>query len=156
VFVESNWHTLALFGQSPTVLKATLEGFGYRNYLVQPGRLRPARADDIQPSPCVDYLAVKGEPRLADRSWRVDRPLTRSEVLQRIRDAARADNPAERGALARALAGAPGSLLALAEVRKTVQRLRDDPAELVQDAADSVRLPDFWRDRLMRWSGGRR
>src|SRR5207245_1177343 len=37
LFVESNGHTLALFDQTPATLKATLEGFGYRNYQVDPG-----------------------------------------------------------------------------------------------------------------------
>jgi len=149
VFVESNGHTLAMFGQTPATLKKTLEGFGYRNFQVENGSLRPVRRGALQPGTVVDYLAIKGgeSPKIesAGRAWRVDPPMTRHEVVMQVVDSARSRNPAERGYIARALAGAPADLLAVGPVAEAVNALKADEGEAVRTAADAIRMPSALR-----------
>jgi FkbM family methyltransferase len=153
LFVESNGHTLAMFGQTPTTLRSVLVGFGYRNYQVEQGRLRPVRPAELQALTCVDYLALKGAPRLkaGGRSWRIDPPLGRREIIEQVLASCRSSNPADRGYIARALADAPPAILSRKSVLRAVQSLQADEGESVRAAAASIRLPSagrIWVTRL--------
>jgi FkbM family methyltransferase len=150
LFFESNGHTLAMFGQSPASLKTVLESFGYHNYLVETGRLRPVQPCEFQPTVCVDYLALKGAPRLGDHTWRIDTPLKREEVVERVLNSCRSTEPAERGYIARALADADTVILSQDSVREAVRSLRSDEGEAIRTAASSVKLPPAWRTWIAR------
>jgi FkbM family methyltransferase len=153
LFVESNGHTLAMFGQTPASLKATLEGFGYRNYLAESGRLRPAGRADFQPLTCVDYLATKDVARLESRGWRVDPPMDRAEVIGHVLDSCRSPYATVRAYIARALKGAGPAILGHEPVRQAVRDLQADASPDVRRAARAVRLPSPWRSWMARRLG---
>ncbi len=128
-----------------------LEGFGYRNYLVEPGRLSPVGVGDFQPSTFVDYLALKRLPR-GLRAWRLDRPLGPAQVAARVAAACRSPAAAERLYLARALATADAAIRSSRKLAAAVRALGDDPDERVREAARAVplgtprrRWPRPWR-----------
>lgn len=147
LFVESNGHTLSLYGQTPASLKAMLEGFGYEIYQVEAGRLRPIRKADFQPLTCVDYLALKGAAQLEKvaRTFRIDPPLSDEQVIEQVLVMCKSNGADNRGHVARALAAASPAVLSADEVSRAVESLRADGNESVREAAGSIRLPSALR-----------
>ncbi|WP_406696106.1 FkbM family methyltransferase [Singulisphaera sp. Ch08] len=147
VFVESNGHTLRFFDESPTRLKQLLEGYGYRSYLIEAGRLCPVQPGDFQPITCVDYLALK---RLSPvlNGCRIDRPLTYKEVVVRIVHSAHSEHDSERLYISRTLTSAGSEILASRRVHEIVELLRRDKCQDVREAAATITLPtarpDWW------------
>jgi len=137
ILVESNGHTLNFFGQTPESLKATLEGFGYVNYLVEAGRLRPVGVRDVQPTTVVDLLAVKPAPK-PRKTWRIDPPLSFAETAERVALSCRSPNGDERLYIARALAGAGAELRSEPRVARAIEELRADPVEGIRSVAQAV------------------
>ncbi len=107
IFVESNGHTLDLFGESPTSLKATLQAYGYRIYQVERRRLVPVAVGELQPTNVVDYLALKRTP-LPLRGRRLDAPMSHRERVRRVRASLRSTIEPDRLYIARALDESPG------------------------------------------------
>jgi FkbM family methyltransferase len=108
ILVESNGHTLHLFGETPTSLKATLAAYGYALFQVERRRLVPVTVEELQPTTVVDYLAIKGAP-LSLRRWRIDPPMTRRERLRRVRTSFRSPIEHDRLYIARALRSSPSA-----------------------------------------------
>jgi FkbM family methyltransferase len=106
ILVESNGHTLEFLGETPRSLKATLEAYGYRVYLVDRPRLVPVAVGELQPTTVVDYLAVKRTP-IPPRRWRIDAPMSTRERVRRVRASFRSGIDHDRRYIARALDGAP-------------------------------------------------
>jgi FkbM family methyltransferase len=69
LYVESNRHTLAFFGETPEALLAELHGLGYRVYAPgsSSGPLRLVPAGHRQQETVEDYLATKGAAPFAPR-----------------------------------------------------------------------------------------
>ena len=83
IIYESNGHTLHFFGETPTSLRSALEQFGYKNYLLEAGRLIPVQSGDMQPECNVDYLAVKQFPPGLE-NWTVAPPMTTEDVMDAL------------------------------------------------------------------------
>ena len=109
LLVESNGHTLSLFGETPGSLKATLAAYGYRIFQVERRRLFPISVDELQPTDVVDYLAVKSTP-VPPRGWRIVRPLTTRERLRRVRASLASPIEHDRVSSRRALARSPSAI----------------------------------------------
>ncbi len=109
ILVESNGHTLEFLGETPRSLKAALEAYGYRVYLVDRPRLVPVAVGELQPTNVVDYLAVKRTP-IPPEGWRIDAPMSAGERVRRVRASFRSAIDHDRRYIARALDGAPGWL----------------------------------------------
>ncbi|HEY2154550.1 MAG TPA: FkbM family methyltransferase, partial [Isosphaeraceae bacterium] len=109
ILVESNGHTLEFLGETPRSLKAALEAYGYRVYLVDRPRLVPVAVGELQPTTVVDYLAVKRTP-IPPRHWRIDAPMSSRERVRRVRASFRSTIDDDHRYIARALDGAPGWL----------------------------------------------
>jgi FkbM family methyltransferase len=134
IIYESNGHTLGLFGQTINQLKRSLEQFGYRNYLVESGRLMPVRARDLQPLVVIDYLAAKRWPsRLT--GWPIRGRLSRAELLERMVAACAHPHEHWRAHAAQQLQNAPGWLLAEPAVCSGLAALRNDTQAEVRAAA---------------------
>jgi FkbM family methyltransferase len=152
---EGNGHTLGFYGQTPRRLKATVERFGYTNYLIEPGRLVPVHADEVQTETVTDYLAIK-RLRGAPAGWRVGARLTPRQTIFRLLATSTHEHPHHRAHAARSLGEAPGWLLDNRAVREALARLRADTDPEVRAAAAwsgglSRRLPrDRWWQRLLR------
>jgi FkbM family methyltransferase len=153
ILVESNGHTLHFFNASPYQLKLLLEGYGYRNYLLEPGRLCPVRANDFQAITCVDYLALK-RPATTLEGCRVDRPLTFKELVVRVVHAAHSAHASERLYIARTLAQAPAEIRASRRVHRAVESLRRDECAEVRAAACAMTLEPARADWLLSWHRG--
>jgi FkbM family methyltransferase len=169
VVYESNDHTLSWFSETPRHLLAMLEEFGYRNYLVKPGRLAPVRAGDLQTEMVADYLAAKHLPAVLP-GWRVEPPLTSKQTAAMILASSVDPHEQQRAYVGRALAEADPSLLLYGMVRDALDCLsmdpvvdvratvswwtRTDPAEKATLAARVGRIRRYvlckWR-RLIRW-----
>ena len=139
VLFESNGHTLMMFGETPQSLRAAFEKFGYRNYLIEPGRLVPVSTTVLQPEGNADYLAVKKMPPLPP-GWRIGAPMNQRDLVRRILSSSIDPNECYRAHLARALATASPAILAHTEVRRALDALCADPAEEVRLAAS------WWAD----------
>ncbi len=154
IYYESNGYTLGFFHLSPLDLKSALEALGYRNYLVEPGRLIPVTANELQPETVVDYLALKRAPTGLP-GWEVTPPRTIPTLIEQVLATCDSRNAAERSYIARALADSPRSIRDNSAVREAIDRLRDDPDPNVRDAASRTRpaltrrLRPWWRPRWM-------
>lgn len=133
---ESNGYTLDFFGLTPNDLFLALEDLGYTSHMVEPGRLVPLGAGDLQPQTMLDCLAFK-RPPAGLTGWEIEPPMSVEEQIERIRADCRHFNVNHRrymaAALARAhpaVAGAPG----VAEVLD----------ELGRDADEEVRTAVKW------------
>ena len=146
LFVESNGHTLNFFDQTPDTLKKTLKQYGYQAFLVEHERLVPVKEGELQPSCCVDLLALKRRP-VGLRVFRIDRPLSHSETIARVLYSCRAENPAERWYIARELRTASRSIRGHKKVIQAVSALRRDPDMSIRDAAAKVRTGDSGMSR---------
>ena len=159
VMFESNAAGLEHYGRKPGEVLAALEGFGYRNYLIDhhdPGRLVPVSAGDVQPECVMDYLAARSLPD--DLSpWRI-RPFTPQELTDRILAAFLDPHPPYRKHLATILRHGPAWLVEQPAVRDALAALRSDPNLVVRQAAAwSARrtLPAPARSGLMGWLFGK-
>lgn len=141
IVFESNGHTLRMFDETPQSLLAAFEEFGYRSYLVEPRRLVPVRATDLQPEGNVDYLAVKQMPS-AIPGWRIGTPMNSKELLSKVLATCAHPNEHFRAYVARALANADPAIRTHGKVRKALDRLSTDSNE-------DVRIAASW------WTGGR-
>jgi hypothetical protein len=142
ILYEANGHTLGLFGESPRSLAAQLEQFGYRSYLVEPGRLLPVEATDLQPTCTVDYLAAK-RPLGSVDGWHVGSPMTPQEVASKVISSCTSGNEHDRAYIGRALATAAPSVLSDAGIIDALAALRTD-------ASAEVRAAASWFDRRRR------
>ncbi|MBN1888132.1 MAG: FkbM family methyltransferase [Thermoflexales bacterium] len=133
VVYESNGHTLRLFGETPNRLMAAFERFGYRNYLVGPGRLTPVQSDHMQPECNVDYLAIKQLPE-GMKNWQIVLPMTTEQMIARILSACAHSNNFCRLYTARALAGATRDYLLDLRVVNALESLCMDPNAEVRAA----------------------
>lgn len=157
---ESNAAGLEIYRRTTDEVLRTLEGFGYRHYLVdhhELGRLVPVEAGDVQPECVMDYLAVK---RLPDdlSPWRVQ-PFTRRELTVRVLTACTDPHPPYRKHPAVALQTGPGWLVDQPAVREALRALRSDPDVSVRKAAAWSALLDpparrAPASRLVRWLFG--
>ncbi len=133
ILYESNGHMLSLFGETPNHLMATLEGFGYRCYLVQPGRLIPCQSGDLQPECVVDYAAIKHLP-VTLHSWQVAPPMSLEDRISRILSSCAHPNRHIRAYIVRALAKADSSILSDPRVVNAFAALATDPDADIRDA----------------------
>ena len=142
IVYESNGLTLHFYNQTVNELKAALEKHGYRNYLVEPGRLIPVRAHDLQPNMVADHAALKKSPGDLP-GWEIrERRPSRGERLLATLQACASSQDHERAHVARALRNAPGWLLWEPIIQKALQTLRNDHVPLVRaDAAWSEHCP---------------
>ena len=153
LFVESNGHTLAFFDQTPNTLKKCLKQFGYKAFLVEHDSLVPVKEGELQPFCCVDLLALKRWPAGA-RTIRLDPPLHRTEIIARVVQASRVNNPDERRHVARALQRASVSVLSDIRVAWQVARLRSDDDASIRKEAERIRLPGAITRRLVQLATG--
>ncbi|MBX6312989.1 MAG: FkbM family methyltransferase [Isosphaeraceae bacterium] len=146
IVYESNGHTLHFFGMTPYDLKSALERLGYRNYLLEPGRLVPVRASDLQPETVIDYLAIKSLPETL-RPWEIAAARPDEEIVAQILATCGSPNVPERAYIARMLASSPRTLRRFPEVARAFAALQADPIAEVRQAA--VR-PSWWNRWLSR------
>ncbi len=137
IIYESNGHTLHFFGETPNSLITALEGFGYINYRIKPGRFVPVRSNELQPECNVDYLAVK-EPLPENwAGWKIS-PMTPEETISQVL-ASCTEAPEHRAYIARALATAEQTLVLDPRVIQALESLR-------MDSDPSVRAAVSWFD----------
>jgi FkbM family methyltransferase len=133
---ESNAAGLERYGHTPADVLASLERFGYRNYLIDhhhPGQLVPVRSGDVQPECVMDCFAAKRLPAgLAP--WRVV-SLTRSEWAAWVLVSSTDPHPPYRRHFATTVRTGPQWLRAEPAVQQTLARLRGDPESGVRRAA---------------------
>jgi len=150
---ESNGHTLHLFGQTPGGLRAALEGFGYRNYQIEPGELVPVGPDDLQVDVVADCLACRAVPPLPD-GWRVGGRPSRAALAEQVVAAARSPVEEQRSYLARSLRAAPAGVQGRRSVVEALAALRDDGSVAVREAAAWSAPAAFagsWAESIRRW-----
>lgn len=133
VLLESNGHTLALMGTTPTALLREVEGFGYTPYMVLGARLVPVTSADLQPRTEVDYLALKQAPPSLP-GWTVAAPLTTDERLAMLVEDCSSQSEDCRAYIGRAIADGDAELLARPELAAALDRLAEDPIETVRAA----------------------
>lgn len=134
IVFESNGHTLHMFDETPQSLLAALEEVGYRNYLVEPGRLVPVSSEDLQPECVVDYLAVKKLPPMPD-GWRLDVTMSSKEVVRKVLATCAHPHEHYRAYAARALEQAQPAIRGRREVQEALDGLCTDSNEEVRKAA---------------------
>lgn len=130
---ESNGYTLDFFGRTPNELLAALEDFGYTNHMIEPGRLVPVRATDLQPQTMLDCLAFKQAPAGLD-GWRIEPPMTVDEQIERIQADCRHFNVNHRRYMGAALSRAQPALLDAPGIVETLEELARDPDDEVRTA----------------------
>ncbi len=130
LIVESNGHTLAMFGQTTKRLRRALEDFGYRLNLVEDGCLRAVKSNELQPETCVD-------PRM-----------DRAELSRRVLASSGSKSIHNRMHIARELAGGGWAVPATYEVREAVRQLKADAEPSVREAAATLTAPPAWRTWL--------
>jgi FkbM family methyltransferase len=134
ILFESNGFTLGLLGTDPSHLLAFLEAFGYRCYLVQPGRLIPTGFRELQPELCVDYITTKNPlPTLQD--WPISPPMSPEERVTRILSSCVHRDRFARAYIARALAAADSAILANPRIVRALEILTGDEDKDVRAAA---------------------
>src|SRR6266446_3077239 len=136
IVYESNGLTLHFYKQTVNQLKAALEQLGYRNYLIEPGRLIPVRAHDLQPLMVADHVALKELPAGLP-GWEISaRRSSRGTRLKAALRACASSHDHERAHMARALRDAPSWLLSETLIQSALEMLRNDHIPLVRaDAA---------------------
>jgi FkbM family methyltransferase len=153
IIYECNAYTLRLFERTAKQLKRSLEEYGYRNYLVEPGRLTPVRARDLQTFVVVDYLAVKRWPtRLT--GWQLQRRISRVALRDAFLAACAHAHQHVRGHAARELETAPAWLVNDPAVQSALLTLRNDTLSEVRDAAAWSGKPPLAM-RALHWLEGR-
>lgn len=140
VLVESNGHTLRLFGGTPADLLKRLEDLGFGAHLVDTGRLVRVRPDEFQPQTIVDYLAFKQLPEAVSGSA-LEPELRLEERVSRIVADSRLSVSDHRAYMASALREAGELLLSQPSIVETLDGLASDEVETVRAAAG------WWPDR---------
>jgi len=125
ILYESNGHVLSLYGKTPQQLKAALETFGYRNYILDSGKFIPVRSGDFQAQTVIDYLAIRNPPTTI-RDWELRSPLTLDETISKILSSCSSSNEDHRAYIARALASAPTQISSRQEVINAIKKLQID------------------------------
>jgi FkbM family methyltransferase len=151
IFVESNGHTLHMFGESPRTLKATLIAYGYQLFHVEHRRLIPVGLDDFQGSTTVDYLAVKAVPAIG-RQWRFDGPMKTREQIRRVRESCLSPIPELRRYAARSIGHAPAAIRSDWRIVEAVDLLKVDRDPEVRRAAAPLALSATTRPWYRFWS----
>ena len=141
ILYESNGHTLALFGQTPSQLLATVAEFGYESYLVEPRRLIPVDPGHLQIDCNVDYLAVK-PPLQVPPGWHVLPPRSFEETIAQVIAACGHPHEHHRTYTARTLAQADNKILQHEDVRQALYALQDDAHPDVRAAAS------WWAEKM--------
>ncbi len=134
---ESNGYTLDFFGLTPNELLGALEELGYTNHMIEPGRLVPISAADLQPQTMLDCLAFK-QPPAGLSGWRVEPPMTVQEQVERIQADCRHFNVNHRRYMAAYLSHAKPALLAEPGVVEILD-------ELARDTDDATRAALAWK-----------
>jgi FkbM family methyltransferase len=140
LIVESNGHTLALFGQTTKRLRRVLEDFGYRIRLVEPICPREVRSGEPQTETCVDYLALKRDPRMGETE--LSRRILKTSVSKSVHD---------RLHITRELAAAGRKIRAIPAAQRAIEQLRSDPEPAVREAAEAAAALDVqpaWKSWL--------
>jgi hypothetical protein len=132
ILYESNTYTLSFYEKTASELKAALEGYGYKNHTVEPGKLIRVAAADFQPQVVTDYFAFKDKPALLGE-WKILPAMTRKAILKKVLNACANDD--QKSHIARDLQFAPQWLLARREVQAGLAALRHDLRAEVRQAA---------------------
>ncbi|HWD08468.1 MAG TPA: FkbM family methyltransferase [Actinomycetota bacterium] len=134
VLFESNAHTLALAGTSPTDLLAAFEALGYATYLIDPGRFTRVDPAWVQPHTIVDMVALKRRPRELV-GWVIAPGMSDDEFARRLAGEAAHHNPDCRIYAARTILAADPELQADPRVAEALTALRADEVDRVRSAA---------------------
>jgi FkbM family methyltransferase len=134
--VESNGHTLRLFNETPSSLKAALGAYGYRLFQVEDRRLIPVEIHDYQATTVVDYLALKAAPP-SGRPWRVAPPMSCREQIRRARRSCRSDIPLNRLYAARTIGQAPLEVTTDRQIVKALAALQADENPEIRESASA-------------------
>ena len=134
VICEGNGFVLAQSGHTTGELAATLQGFGYRVFLVGDGELVPFAATDLPPANVVDLFATKH----AGTPWPVRTPLSVAERAAMLTDELTHAVHTHRRWAAHALADAPRALLARREITEALE------ASATFDVDTEVRAAAAW------------
>jgi FkbM family methyltransferase len=133
IVYESNSHTLRFYGLTPADLLGELERFGYRSYLLEPGRLLETPSTELQPQTVVNFLAVKGGPPDIP-GWKAEGPMTPEEKISKLVAESQFQHEDHRANVGWTLKDAPVDMLADPQIVKTLERLSKDSAESVRRA----------------------
>jgi hypothetical protein len=134
VLVECCPFTLAAYRHTVSELVSQLEEYGYVVYNVDDHRLMRRRPDEVQVTTVMDVLAVKhGVHGLPD--WRVEPPISRRELIERLIAESRIWNPDCRASAARVARELHPDVLDLPAVAAVLDGLSKDPAPIVRAAA---------------------
>ena len=133
ILLESNGHTLAFYDATPQQLCRTLEEFGYRCYVVDPGQFVEVRPDEIQPRTVVDWLAVKG-PLPEIPGYALQPGLSTEEMIHVLVSEGSLVIDHHRAHVARTLASAPPEIVQNERIQKLLRSLQRDPSEFVRSA----------------------
>lgn len=144
IFYEGNGYALSFFDGTPNQLIAKLEGFGYRSYLIDSGRLIPIQSSDLQWICTVDYLAVK-HPLDDLVGWPVVMPMSFEDKITQILFSCQHPNAHYRAYVARTLSQADEAILSDQRVIGQLELLQEDPNPEVRDVAS------WWREARLRY-----
>jgi len=133
ILYESNYSTLAFYGQTPAQLMARLEQLGYANYLIWGDQLIPFGSDEWQPAFCMDFLAVKHFPP-GFQGWQVVAPMSLRERIGITLNQCQDPDFDCRKNIGYALAKAPPAVLTPPEIRTCLAAMKEDPTEDVRAA----------------------
>ena len=128
--LESNGHTLHLYGQSPGTLLDHLHGAQYRSWAIRGNRLVPVTPHDIQFECLVDYLALTDDARTI-AGWSCDAARPASQQIELALSTCRDANANVRAHVGRTLQHADASMLRDARISAALHALaRDDDASV--------------------------
>ncbi|MDQ4149972.1 MAG: FkbM family methyltransferase [Actinomycetota bacterium] len=138
ILYESNSHTLRFYGLTTRDLIGEFERFGYRSYLVEPGRLIKTTATELQPQTVVNYLAVKG-PNPKIPGWIVEGAMSFEERVSKLVAESEFPHEDHRASVAHRLEKAPPNVLEDPLIAQALDRLSRDSSEAVRKSAE------WWR-----------
>jgi FkbM family methyltransferase len=134
LLVECCPHTLAAYGHTTGELVSLLEEYGYAVYNVDVNRLVRRRPDEVQVTTVMDVLAAKrGVCRLP--GWRIEPPMRRQEMVERLIAETYSGNPDCRASAAREARELHPEVLAAPAVAAALNRLSGDAEPTVRAAA---------------------
>jgi FkbM family methyltransferase len=141
ILFESNALTLALRGQTPADLVASLSDFGYSIYQLALGHLMSIDAASVQ-IPCVaDCLAVRRLPPAVQKRWPVISGLTLEQQIHIALPEMTAPNADQRAYVARILQHLDERLLHERRIIEAMHRLQVDPNPQVRLAIEWWHAP---------------
>jgi FkbM family methyltransferase len=144
LILESNGHTLNLFGHSPGTLLEELCAAGYRTWQVRGRSLVPMEPSELQFECVVDYLALRNG-SACPRGWRIGSRRAAAAQARLAAAACRDSNPCVRAHAARTLRLADAAMLSRASIRAALRSLAADPVPDVR--ADVAWFAAASRDR---------